>query len=217
MRLIMLGPPGAGKGTQGAMLARALQVPHIATGDIFRQAVKEFTALGRKAQSYLERGELVPDEIVVEIVLERLQKPDCGKGFILDGFPRTVKQAEAFEEFLRKEDKALQGVILLDVDPEVLVERLSGRRICRKCGATYHVRYMPSREEGRCDKCGGELYQREDDREETVRHRLDVHESQTRPLRDYYKKRDLLYVFDAAQPIEGVFADIMEQLGRGQL
>ncbi|MGI6143732.1 MAG: adenylate kinase [bacterium] len=217
MRLIMLGPPGAGKGTQGAMLARALQVPHIATGDIFRQAVKEFTALGRKAQSYLERGELVPDEIVVEIVLERLQKPDCGKGFILDGFPRTVKQAQALEEFLHKEGNALTGVILLDVDPEVLVERLTGRRVCRRCGATYHFQYMPSRVEGRCDECGGELYQREDDREETVRHRLDVHESQTRPLRDYYEKRNLLYVFDAARPIEGVFVEIMEQLGRGQL
>ncbi|HHW54464.1 MAG: adenylate kinase [bacterium] len=216
MRLIMLGPPGAGKGTQGGMLARALEVPHIATGDIFRQAVREETELGRRAKSYLEQGELVPDEIVVGIVLERLQKPDCGKGFILDGFPRTVQQAEALEEFLQKEGKALTGVILLDVDPEVLVERLTGRRVCRQCGATYHVRNMPPREEGRCDECGGELYQREDDREETVRHRLDVHERQTRPLRDYYEKQDLLHVFDAAQPIEDVFAAIMEQLGRGR-
>ena len=216
MRLIMLGPPGAGKGTQGGMLARALEVPHIATGDIFRQAVREETELGRRAKSYLEQGELVPDEIVVGIVLELLQKPDCGKGFILDGFPRTVQQAEALEEFLQKEGKALTGVILLDVDPEVLVERLTGRRVCRQCGATYHVRNMPPREEGRCDECGGELYQREDDREETVRHRLDVHERQTRPLRDYYEKQDLLHVFDAAQPIEDVFAAIMEQLGRGR-
>ena len=216
MRLIMLGPPGAGKGTQGGMLARALEVPHIATGDIFRQAVREETELGRRAKSYLEQGELVPDEIVVGIVLERLQKPDCGKGFILDGFPRTVQQAEALEEFLQKEGKALTGVILLDVDPEVLVERLTGRRVCRQCGATYHVRNMPPREEGRCDECGGELYQREDDREETVRHRLDIHERQTRPLRDYYEKQDLLHVFDAAQPIEDVFAAIMEQLGRGR-
>jgi adenylate kinase len=198
------------------MLARALEVPHIATGDIFRQAVREETELGRRAKSYLEQGELVPDEIVVGIVLERLQKPDCGKGFILDGFPRTVQQAEALEEFLQKEGKALTGVILLDVDPEVLVERLTGRRVCRQCGATYHVRNMPPREEGRCDECGGELYQREDDREETVRHRLDVHERQTRPLRDYYEKQDLLHVFDAAQPIEDVFAAIMEQLGRGR-
>ncbi|HHY36878.1 MAG TPA: adenylate kinase [Firmicutes bacterium] len=216
MRLIMLGPPGAGKGTQGGMLARALQVPHIATGDIFRQAVKEATELGRRAKSYLEKGELVPDGIVVGIVLERLQKSDCEKGFILDGFPRTVQQAEALEGFLHQEGKELTGVILLDVDPEVLVERLTGRRVCRQCGATYHIRNMPPQREGRCDKCGGELYQREDDREETVRHRLQVHESQTRPLRDYYEKRGLLSVFAAARPIEEVFAAIMEQLGRGR-
>ncbi len=216
MHLIMLGPPGSGKGTQGQMLADDLQIPHIATGDIFRTAVQELTELGQRAQGYMNRGELVPDEVVVGIVSERLREPDCKKGFVLDGFPRTVEQAEALDEILLGLGKKLDGVILLEVGKEELVGRLSGRRVCRRCGATYHVEHTPPRREERCDRCGGELYQREDDGEETVRRRLDVHEGQTKPLRMYYQRRGLLHIIDASQPIKKVFADILGELGRGQ-
>lgn len=216
MHLIMLGPPGSGKGTQGQMLAEDLQIPHIATGDIFRTAVQELTELGQRAQGYMNRGELVPDEVVVGIVSERLREPDCKKGFVLDGFPRTVEQAEALDEILLGLGKKLDGVILLEVGKEELVGRLSGRRVCRRCGATYHVEHTPPRREERCDRCGGELYQREDDGEETVRRRLDVHEGQTKPLRMYYQRRGLLHIIDANQPIKKVFADILGELGRGQ-
>lgn len=216
MHLIMLGPPGSGKGTQGQMLAEDLQIPHIATGDIFRTAVQELTELGQRAQGYMNRGELVPDKVVVGIVSERLREPDCKKGFVLDGFPRTVEQAEALDEILLGLGKKLDGVILLEVGKEELVGRLSGRRVCRRCGATYHVEHTPPRREERCDRCGGELYQREDDGEETVRRRLDVHEGQTKPLRMYYQRRGLLHIIDASQPIKKVFADILGELGRGQ-
>ncbi|NLP18429.1 MAG: adenylate kinase [Firmicutes bacterium] len=216
MHLVMLGPPGSGKGTQGEMLAEDLQIPHIATGDIFRRAVKESTELGQKAQLYMNRGELVPDEVVVGIVSERLREPDCKKGFVLDGFPRTVGQAKALDEILLGLGEKLDGVILLKVEKEVLVGRLSGRRVCRRCGATYHVDYTPPRRMGRCDRCGGELYQRKDDGEETVRRRLDVHQGQTEPLQIYYRERGLLHTIDAGQSIERVFTDIREELGRGQ-
>ncbi|NLJ34144.1 MAG: adenylate kinase [Firmicutes bacterium] len=216
MHLIMLGPPGSGKGTQGEMVAQALGLPHIATGDIFRQAVKESTKMGRKAQLYMERGELVPDEVVVGIVSERLKKPDCKGGFVLDGFPRTVAQAEALNGILLGLGKKLDGAILLEVEREILVERLSGRRVCRQCGATYHLEHTPPGEPDRCDKCGGQLYQRKDDGEETVRRRLNVYAEEAGPLEAYYQERGLLRIVPANQPIKMVFADILRKLGRGQ-
>ncbi len=213
MNIIMLGPPGAGKGTQAKMLVERLGIPQISTGDMLRAAVKDGTELGKKAKEYMDAGKLVPDEVVIGIVKERLAQADCERGFILDGFPRTIPQAEALDRVLEELGKRIDYVINVAVPNEELITRLTGRRTCRKCGAMYHVVFNPPREEGRCDKCGGELYQRDDDREETIRQRLEVYQAQTAPLIDYYKKKGVLYDIDGTGSIEDIFQNILKVLG----
>ncbi|QIA28032.1 adenylate kinase [Thermaerobacter sp. PB12/4term] len=215
MRWIFLGPPGAGKGTQAARLAQRAGVPQIATGDMFRAAVREGTPLGLEAKRYMEAGQLVPDEVTLGLVRERLAQPDCRNGFLLDGFPRTVPQAEGLNEVLAGLGVRLDGVLYFDVPDAVVVERLSGRRVCPACGATYHVRFEPPQVEGRCDRCGAELVQRSDDREETVRQRLAVYRQQTEPLVRYYREAGLLHTLDAGQPIDAVEAEIARITGVG--
>jgi adenylate kinase len=202
MKLILLGPPGAGKGTQAKMLTDEFSIPQISTGDILRAAVKDGTAMGLKAKEYMNAGGLVPDEVVVGIVRDRLQEVDCVNGFILDGFPRTVAQADALQASLQGMGKDLDRVISLDVDPEALVERLTGRRTCKECGRGYHVKFDPSRESDVCDACGGALFQRDDDQEETIRKRLQVYADQTSPLINYYKEIGVLLELDGMQPIQ---------------
>lgn len=215
--LVLLGPPGAGKGTQAEKLSAEFALPHISTGDIFRAAIKEQTPLGKKAQKYLDRGELVPDKIVIEIVAERLRRPDTNDGFLLDGFPRTVPQADALADFLAAEGRQLTAVINITVPPEVLVKRLSGRRVCRQCGAVYHVETKREKQAGVCDQCGGSLYQREDDREEIVRNRLEVYFRQTEPLIRYYRKAGILMEVNGDRDIAGVYQEVVTGLrGRGQ-
>ncbi|MBZ4688538.1 MAG: adenylate kinase [Clostridia bacterium] len=214
MRLILMGPPGAGKGTQAEKLQKELSIPHISTGDMFRKAIKEETELGKEAKKYLDSGALVPDEITVGIVKERLQEPDCNEGFMLDGFPRTVPQAEALEKTMADLDEKLDAVIYINVPKEKLIERLTGRRVCKNCGATYHVQFNPPKEEGNCDECGGELYQRSDDTVETVENRLNVYLENTRPLIDYYKEKGILKEIDGDQGVDKVFEDIQNYLRR---
>lgn len=192
MRLILLGPPGAGKGTQAKLLVERLRIPQISTGDMLRAAVKDGTALGREASQYMDRGALVPDEIIIGLVRERLQRADCARGYILDGFPRTVAQAEALGKTLEALHAWLDHVVSLEVPTEDLVLRIAGRRTCRDCGTMYHVRFSPSKTDGRCDACGGPTVQRDDDREETVRRRLAVYADQTAPLISFYEARGLL-------------------------
>ncbi len=212
MVVILLGPPGAGKGTQAARLAERLGLAHVASGDLFREAVAARTPLGQKAQGYMERGELVPDEIVVAMVLERLTRPDCRRGAILDGFPRTVAQAEALERDLSAQGKKVDAVLLVNVPDEVVLERLTGRRICRNCQAPYHLTFHPPAQEGICDRCGGVLYQRDDDREETVRHRLRVYWEQTAPLISYYRQKRLLREVDGVGEVEEVGERLLRAL-----
>ncbi len=214
MRLVLLGPPGAGKGTQAVVLAEELGIPHISTGDMFRQAVKDGTAMGKKAKEYMDQGLLVPDEVVVGVVADRLELEDAASGFILDGFPRTVAQADALAEILHSAGKYLDAAVNIVVPEEVLVKRLSGRRVCRNCGATYHVEFSPPAEENVCDKCGGELYQREDDKEETVRKRLAEYNEKTSPLVAYYAGKGILRNIDGADSAEQVLKNIRAALGR---
>ncbi len=202
MNVIFLGPPGAGKGTQAQRVCAALEIPQISTGDILRRAMKEGTPTGLKAKAFVEAGKLVPDEVIIDIVRERLAQEDCRRGYILDGFPRTVPQAEALEGIAH-----IDAVIDLDVADEVLIERLSGRRVCLKCGATYHVSRLNG--ETKCANCGEELVQRKDDSAETVLNRLNVYHDQTAPLVDFYQKKGLLKVIDGAQDMETIFAAIM--------
>jgi adenylate kinase len=213
MRLILLGPPGAGKGTQASGIIEKYQIPHISTGDIFRKNIKEGTELGKKAKGYMDQGLLVPDELVVAIVEDRLKEDDCKDGFLLDGFPRTVKQAEALDESLSQMDVSMDKVINVSVDKNVLVERAVGRRICKDCGATYHIQFNPTKKDEVCDKCGGPLYQRADDNEETVTKRIEVYLNETQPLIDYYKARNILVTIDGEQDIHKVFEDIVVALG----
>ncbi|RKD34133.1 adenylate kinase [Thermohalobacter berrensis] len=213
MRLILLGPPGAGKGTQASGIVKKYDIPHISTGDIFRKNIKEGTELGKKAKEYMDKGLLVPDEIVVAIVKDRIIEDDCKNGFLLDGFPRTVAQADALDEELQNLGLELDKVINIDVNKDVLIERAIGRRICKKCGATYHVKFNPPKVEGKCDECGGELYQRKDDTEETVSKRIEVYLEQTKPLIDYYEEKGLLVNVDGEQDIGKVFSDIVNALG----
>lgn len=215
LNIILMGLPGAGKGTQAERIVDEFQIPHISTGDAFRAAVKEETPLGKKAKEYMDKGLLVPDEIVIGIVKERLGKDDCQKGFMLDGFPRTVPQAEALENILSEMGKSIDHVINIQVPRDILLERLTGRRICKQCGATYHVIFNPPAKEGVCDKCGGELYQREDDNEETVATRLDVNIEQTEPLIKFYEEKGTLRNINGDQDINKVFEDITRIL-RGQ-
>jgi adenylate kinase len=213
VNIVLMGLPGAGKGTQAEKIIEKYGIPHISTGDMFRAAIKEGTELGLKAKSFMDNGDLVPDEVTIGIVRERLSKEDCLKGFLLDGFPRTVAQAEALENILSDLGKKMNYVINIEVDKDILMERLTGRRICKECGATYHLIFNPPKEEGVCDRCGGELYQRADDNEETVQNRLDVNIQQTKPLLDYYEDKGYLKNIDGQQDIVKVFAGIDELLG----
>ncbi|MBD7939189.1 MULTISPECIES: adenylate kinase [Cytobacillus] len=214
MNLVLMGLPGAGKGTQAERIVEKYGIPHISTGDMFRAAIKEETALGLEAKSFMDKGELVPDEVTIGIVRERLGKPDCEKGFLLDGFPRTVAQADALENILSDLSRKIDYVINIDVDQEILMERLTGRRICKSCGATYHLVFNPPAKEGECDRCGGELYQREDDNEATVKNRLDVNIKQTKPLLDFYENKGYLRNINGQQEIGKVFTDL-DSLLRG--
>ncbi|NLY90993.1 MAG: adenylate kinase [Firmicutes bacterium] len=209
MRLILLGPPGAGKGTQAARISAEFMIPSISTGDMFREAIKKQTLLGKQVEQYISRGELVPDELVLGIVAERLAQPDTANGFLLDGFPRTVPQAEAFDRYLAEKGQSLNAVIELAVDPEILVTRLSGRRVCQNCGAVYHIVTKKEKQTGVCDLCQGQLIQREDDYEATVRNRLAVYTRQTLPLIRYYQEAGLLFRVDGTQPISVVYQEIM--------
>ena len=206
--IVLLGPPASGKGTQAAKLHQALGLPHIASGDLFRENLKNETALGLEARSYMERGELVPDDVTIAMVMERLSRPDCAAGALLDGFPRTIAQAEALERELAAHGHRVSAAPYIIVPDDVLVERVSGRRICRTCGETYHVRFNPPQQPGVCDRDGGELYQREDDKPATVRKRLEVYWEQTSPLIDYYRQRGILIEIDGDRPIEKVQADL---------
>lgn len=215
MHLILMGPPGAGKGTQAAKMVEAFKILHISTGDMFRAAVKEGTELGKKAKACMDAGQLVPDDITIGIVKERLAKPDCRQGFILDGFPRTVEQADALDKMLADLGLSLTRVVNIEVPSGELIARAVGRRICRKCGATYHVVYNPTATDGVCDKCGSETYQRDDDRAETMKNRLDVYAAQTKPLISYYQQKGIYTEINGLQSIESVLADITSAL-KGQ-
>ena len=213
MRLIMLGAPGAGKGTQAARVAERFRIPHISTGEIFRANIKNGTELGKKAKSYMDAGELVPDELVCDLVADRIAQPDCGEGFILDGFPRTIPQAEALDEAVRKAGTPIDFAVDIEVPDEHIISRMGGRRACVSCGATYHVVYNPPKKEDVCDRCGGKLVLRDDDRPETVKNRLDVYHAQTQPLIDYYKDKKVLVTVDGTQSMDDVFSAILEKLG----
>lgn len=212
MRIVLLGPPGAGKGTQASAIVKKYNIPHISTGDIFRANIKEGTALGVQAKDYMDKGLLVPDELVVSIVKDRLTKEDCKNGFLLDGFPRTVNQAEALDVELAAMGIKLDGVVNIEADSQILIERAVGRRICKDCGATYHVKFNPPKVEGLCDNDSTPLFQRDDDIEETVATRIKVYEEQTLPLIDYYDKKGLLLSVDGIKPIDEVFNLIVNVL-----
>lgn len=212
MNIVFLGPPGAGKGTQAKILIEKYGIPQISTGDMLREHRAKGTELGKKAQEYMDKGQLVPDEIILGMVKERLSQPDCEKGFILDGFPRTVAQAEALDSLLAEMGKKLDVALALVVPDELLVERLTGRRTCKSCGMMYHIKYKPPKVEGKCDHCGGELYQRPDDNEETVRNRLKVYHESTAPLIDYYNKKGILKEIDGSKSIEEITTQIISIL-----
>lgn len=213
MNLVLLGPPGAGKGTQAAQIIEKYHIPHISTGDIFRENIKNETELGKKAQEYISKGQLVPDSLVIDIALDRLSKDDCRNGFLLDGFPRTVQQAEALDKYLGNKDSKVEYVLDIQVEKETLVDRLITRRVCRDCGATYNIKGMPPKKENVCDKCGGELYQRADDNEETVNNRIDVYNTQTKPLLDYYEKAGNIVHLDGEAGLTKLFKSIVSVLG----
>ncbi|SFT64542.1 Adenylate kinase [Selenomonas sp. GACV-9] len=212
MHILLMGPPGAGKGTQAAELVKEFNIPHISTGDMFRAAMKEGTEMGKLAKSYIDAGNLVPDSVTVGIVRDRLAQDDCKKGFILDGFPRTVEQADALDGIMADLGLSLTRVLNINVPAADLVERAVGRRICKKCGATYHVKFNPSNKEGVCDECGGELFQRADDTAETMTNRLSVYEASTKPLIDFYQKAGIYTEVDGRQAIDKVTKDLVETL-----
>ncbi len=213
MKIIMLGAPGAGKGTQAKQIAGKYNIPHISTGDIFRANIKEGTELGKKAKEYMDQGLLVPDELTCDLVVDRIQQDDCKNGFVLDGFPRTIPQAEALDAALTKLGEKMDYAIDVDVPDENIVNRMGGRRACINCGATYHIVSIPPKKEGICDTCGNELVLRDDDKPETVQKRLNVYHEQTQPLIDYYTKQGILKSVDGTQPMEDVFASIVKILG----
>jgi len=212
MNLILLGPPGAGKGTQAQMIVERYHIPQISTGDILRAAVKEGTSLGKQAKTFMDRGQLVPDEVVIGIIDERLRASDCNAGFILDGFPRTTPQAEALQAILTKIRKSVDHVINIEVDPEELVRRLTGRRTCNNCGGMFHILFHPPQKEGVCDRCGGTLYQREDDGEETIRTRLKEYQKLTAPLIQYYQNKKLLRLIQGVGGQNQIFEQIIRVL-----
>ena len=213
LRVVLLGPPGAGKGTQAKLLREQFEVCQVSTGDILRKAVAEETPLGREAGQYIKRGDLVPDSIIVKLVAERLKEKDCAQGFILDGFPRTIPQAQSLDEILEQTGLGLHAVLLVEVPQRIVVERLAGRRTCKDCGALYHVNFNPSSREHVCDRCGGELVQRDDDREETIRARLQVYEKQTAPLAAYYREQGTLREIDGVGAVEDIRNRVIKALG----
>ncbi len=213
MKIIMLGAPGAGKGTQAKKIADKYQIPHISTGDIFRANIKEGTELGKKAKSYMDQGQLVPDELTLELIMDRFQNPDCANGYVLDGFPRTIPQAEALTEALAKKGETIDYAINVEVPDENIINRMGGRRACLGCGSTYHIIYAPTKTEGICDRCGEKLVLRDDDKPETVKNRLNVYHNQTQPLIEYYTKQGKLAEVDGTQSMEDVFGAIVKILG----
>ena len=213
MRAVLLGPPGAGKGTQAVRLVEKYNVPQISTGDIFRRNIKEGTELGKKAQEYMNAGQLVPDELVVDLVKDRLMQDDCKNGYLLDGFPRTIYQAEELDKFLAEQGQKLDAVINFEVGYDTLIERLTGRRVCKACGAGYHIKNMPPKVEGVCDKCGSELEQRKDDTKETAVNRISVYEESTAPLIDYYTGTGALRNFNAEKDPDELLKEIVAELG----
>lgn len=213
MKIIMLGAPGAGKGTQAKRIAEKYAIPHISTGDIFRANIKNGTELGKKAKTYMDQGLLVPDELVVDLVVDRVNQEDCANGYVLDGFPRTIPQAKALDSALAEMGQCMDYAIDIEVPDENIVSRMSGRRACVDCGATYHIVYAPTKVENVCDKCSGGLILRDDDKPETVQKRLDIYHEQTQPLIDYYKEKDILVSVDGTVNMEDVFSAIVEILG----
>lgn len=213
MKIIMLGAPGAGKGTQAKMIAEKYGIPHVSTGDIFRANIKNGTELGMEAKKYMDKGLLVPDELTVKILLDRVAKEDCAKGYVLDGFPRTIHQADVLEEALNKIGDKIDFAIDVDVPDENIIRRMSGRRACLSCGATYHIEHVPPKVEGICDKCGQELVLRDDDKAETVKNRLNVYHEQTQPLIEFYEKKGVLKSVDGTVDMKDVFAAIVGILG----
>lgn len=213
MKIVLLGPPGAGKGTQAKSISNRYSIPHISTGDIFRKNISENTPLGVEAKSYMDNGQLVPDEVTINMVKERLKEDDCKNGYLLDGFPRTVSQAEALESFLNERNESLNTALLIDVPTDFILERMTGRRVCPSCGASYHIKFNPA-VDGKCGLCGTEVVQRKDDTEETVKERLDVYKEQTQPLIDFYKEKELLSVVDGTKAINEVFENICDVLGK---
>lgn len=213
MKIIMLGAPGAGKGTQAKKIAAQYSIPHISTGDIFRANIKNNTELGQKAKTYMDKGELVPDSLVVDLIMDRFKEADCANGYVLDGFPRTIPQAEALDNALKANGEKVDYAINVEVPDENIINRMSGRRACVGCGATYHIKYNPTKVEGVCDACGEKLILRDDDKPETVKNRLSVYHEQTQPLIDYYKKAGVLAEVDGTKDMEEVFKDIVNILG----
>ena len=213
MKIIMLGAPGAGKGTQAQMICDKYNVPHISTGDLFRSNIKNGTELGKKAKEYMDKGQLVPDELTVQLLLDRVANEDCKDGYVLDGFPRTIPQADVLDKELTKLSDKIDYAIDVEVPDENIVRRMSGRRACLKCGATYHVEHIPPKQEGICDRCGSELVQRDDDKPETVQNRLSVYHEQTQPLITYYDSKNILKTVDGTKDMNDVFEDIVKILG----
>jgi len=213
MRLVLLGAPGAGKGTQAKKLIETYGIPQISTGDILRKAVADGTPLGKEAKSYMDKGELVPDSVVIGLVKERIAQDDCKKGYILDGFPRNIAQAEVLDKVLAEMGAPLDTALSVDVDKDVLMKRLTGRRTCRKCQQMYNIYFSLPKKEGVCDKCGGELFQRDDDKEETIRKRLDVYDAQTAPLMEYYKKKGIVKSVAGTGSIDEIFKQVCSKLG----
>ena len=212
MKIVLLGPPGAGKGTQAKSISNRYSILHISTGDIFRKNISENTPLGIEAQRYMDNGQLVPDEVTINMVKDRLEQDDCKNGYLLDGFPRTVHQAEALDEFLSSRGESLDTSLLIEVPTNFILERMTGRRVCPSCGASYHVKFNPPTEDGKCNVCGSEVIQRKDDTVETVQERLDVYQRQTQPLIDFYKAKNKLSVVDGTKAINEVFEDICKIL-----
>lgn len=213
MKIIMLGAPGAGKGTQAKRIAAKYSIPHISTGDIFRANIKNNTELGQKAKTYMDKGELVPDELVVDLIMDRFKQPDAANGYVLDGFPRTIPQAEALDKALEANGESVDFAINVEVPDENIIKRMGGRRACVGCGATYHIEFNAPKVEGVCDTCGEKLILRDDDKPETVKKRLDVYHDQTQPLIEYYQGKGILKSVDGTQPMEKVFEDITSILG----
>ena len=214
LKIVLLGPPGAGKGTQAKSISNKFSIPHVSTGDIFRKHISEMTPLGIEAKRNIDKGLLVTDSVTIQLVIERLKQDDCKKGFLLDGFPRTVAQAEALDDFLDNIEDRLSTALLIDVPKDFIIDRMSGRRVCLSCGASYHVEFNPSINEGKCNICGSDIIQRKDDEEKTVRNRLEIYDKQTQPLINYYKEKNLLSVLDGTQAINDVFKSICDILGR---